>query len=142
MTTKGAFFSIAGFLVLSFLVGFRNADTTPWSETSAAIPKEETLVIEKFVSDGLRTECAADIGFCCVDDEGFCFDPKPNGFSASGGLRTRCITYTRNYLAPKLIGFSASDGLHTECVADTGFCCVNDTGFCLDPKPNGLSASE
>ena len=142
MTTKGVFFSIAGILVLSFLVGFGNANTTPLPETPAAIPKVETVVIEKSSIDGLHIECVADTGFCRVDDTGFCLDPKPNRLSASDGLRTVCVDDTGYYLEPKPNGLSASYGLRTVCVADIGFCCVDDTGFCLDPKPNGLSASD
>ncbi len=29
-----------------------------------------------FVSDRIRTDCEADIGFCCVASTGFCPDPK------------------------------------------------------------------
>ena len=81
MNTKGAFFSIAVILVLSFLVGFGNADTTLLSESLAAISKEKIFVIEKSISDELSIECVADTAFCYVADTGFCLDPKPGGFS-------------------------------------------------------------
>ena len=142
MTTKSAFFSIAGILVLSFLVGFRNADTTPLSETKAAIPNERIVVIERSASDGLNTECLADNGFCFVTETGFCIDPKTKGFSASNGLRTACVADSASNLDLMPNGLSVSYGLRTGCEADIGFCCVDDTGLCLDPKPNGLSAND
>jgi hypothetical protein len=142
MIKKGALFSIAGIFVLSFLVGFRNADKPPLSETLAAIPKEETVITEVSASDGLRTQCVDDIGFCFVDDTGFCIDPKPSGLSAGGGLPTMCVADIGYYSDLKPIGWSTSDEPRTNCVADPGFCLVDDAGFCIDPKPSGSSASD
>ena len=128
MNTKGAFFSIALILALSFLVGFGNADTMPLSESLAAISKAEIFVIEKSISDELSTGCRADIGVY--------FDPKPGGVFANEGLCTESVSDTGSNLDSKPNGFFISDGLRTECVADIGFCCVAGTGICADPKSN------
>ena len=70
MVKKGAFLSIAGILLMIFLVGFTNTDNTPFSDIPAPLSNEHTLDFEKAVSEGSRTGCVADIGCCCLDENG------------------------------------------------------------------------